>query len=172
VKKGRRMRNLPRKLRKIMALCILLLVSIIGMSFSSPEQEDIQGAKEPSLNNSINQYLGKWKGSFLQTGEPNEYPMLITVSQKETNEITAIIEWPWNSTTRGGGFVTQKEEGRFASKCISWTELDYIKGNKRATLLHGRYIANLVKDNELEGIYILAHNLQQGGTFRLSKVLD
>ena len=37
------MRNLPRKLRKIMALCILLLVSIIGMSFSSPKQEDIQG---------------------------------------------------------------------------------------------------------------------------------
>ena len=74
-------------------------------------------------------------------------------------------------TTRGGGFATQKEEGRFASKCISWTELDYIKKEK-GVLLHGRYIANLVKDNELKGIYILPHNLKQGGTFRLSKVQD
>ena len=164
------MRNLPRKLRKTMALCILLLVSIIGMSFSSPKQEDIQGTKEPSLDNSINQYLGKWEGSFIQ-GESNEYTMLITVSQKETNEITAILEWGSYCTTRGRGFVTQIEQGRFASKCISWTELDYIK-KSNSVLLHGRYIANLVKDNELKGIYILPHNLSQGGTFRLSKVQD
>ena len=165
------MRNLSRKHRKIMALCILLLVSIIGMSFSSPKQEDIQGTKELSLNNNVNQYLGTWKGTYIQD-DSKDYPMLITVSQKETNEITAIIEWPkWDCTTRGGGFVvTQQEEGRFASKCISWTELDYIK--KKRVVLHGRYIANLVKDNELKGIYILAHNLKQGGTFRLSKVQD
>jgi len=154
-----------------MAMCILLLVSIIGMSFSSPKQEDIQGTKEPSLNNTVNQYLGKWKGSFIQH-ESTEYPMLVTISQKEKNEITAVIEWPkWGCTTRGGGFVTQKDEGPFASKCISWTELDYIT-KKRGVLLHGRYIANLVKDNELKGIYILPHNLTQGGTFRLSKLQD
>ena len=162
------MRNLSRKHRKIMALCILLLVSIIGMSFSSPKQE-VQGTKESSLNNNINQYLGTWKGTYIQD-DSKDYPMLITVSQKETNEITAIIEWPLHCTTSGVGFVvTQQEEGRYASKCISWTELDYIKKNGHI-VLHGRYIANLVKDNELEGIYILAHNLKQGGTFRLSKV--
>ena len=117
-------------------------------------------------------YLGKWKGTYIQ-GESYEYPMVITISLKETNELTSVIEWPkWDCSTRGGDFsITQKDEGWNAAKCISWTELDHIK-KKRNIVLHGRYIANLVNDNELKGIYIRAWSLKQGGTFSLSKVQD
>jgi hypothetical protein len=164
------MRNLPRKQHKIMAMCILLLVSIIGMSFILLTQEGIHAAEEPSSNKIVNQYLGKWDGTFVQG--KSEYPMALTVSRKESNQIEVFIGWPkWDSTTRGCGFITQIDEGYYASKCISWIEMDQIK-KVRGILLHGRYIANLVNGNELKGIYILPHNLKQGGTFSLSKVQD
>jgi hypothetical protein len=164
------MKNLSGRTRTVIATCFVLLVSIIGMSFSSPKQEGIHAVEEPSSTNIVNQYLGKWEGTFIQ--RKSEYPMALTISRKESNQIEVHIEWPkWDSTTRGYGFITQIDDGYYASKCISWIEMEHIK-KVRGILLYGRYIANLVNDNELKGIYILPHNLKQGGTFSLSKVQE
>lgn len=115
-----------------------------------------------SDNAGVSKFVGLWSGTFSSPNGNTNYPMMVEIRSGQGRELIVQMEWSLLTNrikTSGPGLVT--------ANCASWVELE--ASGQTTKEMFGRYMANLVTNNQLNGKYFLETNLEESGSFVLGR---